>query len=188
MSQCACGCGQTTRLAPENSRAKGWVKGQPLKFMAGHAGRLAALRHGAKSRGRVTPEYRTWLHMRGRCLTISDADYRHYGGRGITVCPEWDDYSVFLAAVGHRPGPGYSLDRFPDNNGNYELGNVRWATQRDQVRNTRHTRRLTHDGETLSLSEWAARLGICHTTLSDRLERGWPTGLALTTPNKNGAH
>jgi hypothetical protein len=66
--------------------------------------------------------------MRGRCNNPNTKEYKNYGGRGIQVCPEWDDFSVFLQDMGERP-PGLSIDRI-DNGGDYEKGNCRWADGR----------------------------------------------------------
>ena len=73
--------------------------------------------------------------MISRC---ADADNKNYGARGITVCKRWERFENFLADMGQRPGPGYSIDRV-DGNGNYEPGNCRWATALDQNRNRRDT-------------------------------------------------
>jgi hypothetical protein len=82
--------------------------------------------------------------MLRRCRDPRYKDYRNYGARGITVCERWNDFAVFLADViseiGERP-PGLTLDRYPDNNGNYEPGNVRWGTQSEQAINRRERKR-----------------------------------------------
>lgn len=93
--------------------------------------------HGAKSNGKVTPEYRSWASMKNRCNNPKDKAYYRYGGRGITVCKEWSvSFEKFLKDVGIRPSNYHSLDRI-NNNGNYEPGNVRWATAKQQANNRR---------------------------------------------------
>lgn len=85
-----------------------------------------------------TPEFKVWSAMIERCHTESHRNYDNYGGRGISVCPEWrNDFQAFLKHVGPRPSSQHSIDRFPNNNGNYAPGNVRWATKKQQSRNTR---------------------------------------------------
>lgn len=83
--------------------------------------------------GKPTRTYHTWRAMRKRCLYPSHHRYPRYGGRGITICPEWDDFSKFLADMGERP-EGRTLDRI-DTDGNYELSNCRWATPKEQRAN-----------------------------------------------------
>jgi hypothetical protein len=84
-----------------------------------------------------TAEWQAWSNMRQRCNNPDNPKWPLYGGRGIQVCAEWqDDFPAFLAHVGPRPGPSYSIDRI-DNERGYEPGNVRWATRSQQVRNSR---------------------------------------------------
>lgn len=86
-----------------------------------------------------TPEYRCWRHLRQRCHDPNHRDYANYGGRGIRVCDEWRaSFSAFVAHVGARPSREHSIDRI-NNDGNYEPGNVRWATRSVQMTNTRRS-------------------------------------------------
>lgn len=84
-----------------------------------------------------TPEYKAWQIMRQRCGNPNDKDFANWGGRGITVCARWEDFTCFLADMGRRPSPAHSIDR-EDNSKGYSPENCRWATSAQQNRNTRN--------------------------------------------------
>jgi hypothetical protein len=92
--------------------------------------------HGHAKYGKISPEYRAWRGMHTRCKNQNVKEYKYYGGRGIKIDPRWNAFENFLADVGLRPHSGLSLDRI-NNEGNYEPGNVRWATRSEQRRNRR---------------------------------------------------
>jgi hypothetical protein len=123
--------------------------------------------------------------MKERCNVPTQEAYADYGGRGIAVCKEWDEsFEAWFAYMGPRPSPDHSIDRI-NNDGNYEPGNVRWATREQQQRNTSQNRLLTHDGLTLCVVEWAERVGLPCSVLSDRINKlGWPVAKALLTPKR----
>lgn len=94
------------------------------------------LKHSHSHRGRLTPEYRSWIAAKDRCFNPKRRRFKDYGGRGITMCQKWrDSFEAFLAHIGPR-SPGLTLDRV-DNNKNYEPGSVRWATPKEQRNNRR---------------------------------------------------
>lgn len=100
--------------------------------------------HGEGAKGKETAEYVAWVNMNTRCHNHNATRFKDWGGRGISVFPAWrHDYQAFLSYVGRRPGDDYSLDRFPNPNGNYEPGNTRWATRREQGLNTRRSKGST---------------------------------------------
>lgn len=126
-----------------------------------------------------TPLYANWAQMISRCTNPNDRGFHDYAGRGITVCDRWrKSFEAFRDDMGPKPSADHSIDRI-DNNGNYEPGNVRWATARAQARNRRSNRWLTYQGERLTLTDWAARVGIDRGTLGGRLARGVPLDRAL---------
>ena len=123
-------------------------------------------------------ELHTWHGMFGRCERPSSNRFESYAGRGISICERWRDFDLFLADMGEASGPEYSIERI-DNDGDYEPGNCRWATPIEQARNRRTTRWVTFRGETLSLAEWAERLGANYQLLWKRGKRdGWTSAVA----------
>jgi hypothetical protein len=89
--------------------------------------------------GKRSPLHMAWMNMRNRCNNPNDARFKHYGARGITICDRWSDFPTFAQDLGPHPGPGYTLDRI-ETDGNYEPGNVRWATRAVQARNQRRAK------------------------------------------------
>lgn len=115
--------------------------------------------HGETVGGKASTEHKIWTAMRYRCNNPSDASYENYGGRGITVCQRWDEsFEAFLADIGRRPSRHHSIDRI-DNDGNYEPGNVRWATETEQGQNKRNNRFVTYLGERMIVREACRRAG-----------------------------
>lgn len=172
---CRCECGTEKEIA-QTSLAMGTSKscGCLRREMVAAKNRT----HGMSK----TPTYSTWLAVKARCLDPNSIGYAHYGGRGITICDRWSaSYEAFLADMGERP-TGMTLDRI-DNSRHYEPGNCRWATQSEQMRNTRVNRLLTFRGVTQSMAEWADAVGLSYPVLQSRLDqRGWSVERALTTP------
>jgi hypothetical protein len=117
--------------------------------------------------------------MISRCTCPSMVNYDEYGGRGITVCDRWRTFDNFYADMGNRPSSKHSLDR-KDPDGNYEPDNCRWATTTQQACNKRTSKLLTFQGETLTVTEWARKIGVGKATLAKRLANGWPLERALT--------
>jgi hypothetical protein len=137
----------------------------------------------------TTPEYRALHDAIQRCHNPDHPNYRLYGARGIHVCDAWRPprgFSAFIAHIGRRPAKHMSLDRI-DNNGNYEPGNVRWATPHQQLANKRTTRMLTYCGHTMCLSAWCRLLGFPHNMIHRRLKAGWSVERAIETPSRKGS-
>lgn len=137
-------------------------------------------RHGLST----SPEYTIWVGMKRRCADLSN---ENYGGRGIRVCARWrGSFAAFLEDMGPRPSPEHSIDRYPNKDGDYEPGNCRWATSKEQARNTRANQIVTRNGESLCISEWAERYGISAPMLTSRLNSGMDFEAAVSTPSHGG--
>lgn len=120
----------------------------------------------------------SWRKMKERCFNPNSAKWKYYGGRGITVCARWrDSFASFLLDMGERP-LGMTLDRI-DNNGNYEPGNCRWATQLEQVRNRRDTIMVDVAGRVLPLKSACDELGVTFAQVWWRMQAGVPAADAL---------
>lgn len=128
-------------------------------------------------------EYRVWRAMHNRCYDPNVKSYRNYGARGIVVAACWHDRSgfhQFIKDMGARP-EGATLERI-DNNGPYSPNNCRWATRDEQANNKRNNRWITANGETLTISQWAKRLGCTPHNISLRIKSGMPEEQAVTKP------
>lgn len=142
----------------------------------------AHIKHGHCANGHNSKEHSIWSHMKARCYNPRKQFYANYGGRGITVCDRWrNSFEAFLADMGPRPSPAHSLDRI-DNDGDYCPENCRWATHKEQARNTRRNNVLMFRGRSQCLTAWAAEIGISPLTLSARINKGWTTEDALCRP------
>lgn len=137
--------------------------------------------HGAMLGNRPTPEYQTWKSMKERCSNRSHPSFANYGAKGIHVTAEWlgpGGFERFLAHIGRRPSLAHSIDRC-DSRGNYEPGNVRWATVEEQNRNKSDTQLYRIGARVMSRAEWARAQGLRADTVHARLRRGWPIAKAL---------
>lgn len=161
---CLCECGKDVEISSFNL-----VEGH-RKSCGCVAMKLAA--ENLKTHGRTgTPTFKTWGSMLARCRDNKNTKYHNYGGRGISVCEHWHDFSNFYADMGERPSPKHSIDRI-DVNGNYEPSNCRWATREQQGRNKRNNRLITINGRTQCTAEWAEESGVSRNTIELRMKRG----------------
>lgn len=138
--------------------------------------------------GRVTHHqsgtklYDVWCAAKARCNNPKNKNYKHYGGRGIKVCDEWENsFQAFYEwAMANGYKEGLSIDRI-DNDGNYEPANCRWVTQEEQCNNRRTSHKLTYEGETHTITEWSKITGIKRKIISQRVNNlGWSIERALT--------
>jgi hypothetical protein len=140
-------------------------------------GNKSAFKHGLTK----TKAYASWGRMMNRCYNKNGPDYKHYGGRGITVCKRWQQPENFINDMG-QPPDGLTLER-KDNNKGYSKRNCVWAPRSAQTKNRRYNVKLTLNGETKIISDWARDLGLgSAVALRKRLQRGWSLKQSLTTP------
>lgn len=132
------------------------------------------------------PEYHIWVSMKQRCYDPSATGFSNYGGRGIKVCDRWrTSFTNFLKDVGVRPSIKHSLDRFPNNDGDYEPSNCRWATKKEQAGNRRSCHLLEFNGQIMTISEWSEKTGIPRNAIYLRINHmGWSIERSLTTPTR----
>ena len=123
---------------------------------------------------------KTFETIKRRCESPKHISFPRYGGKGIKCLLK--SPQDILDAIGHRPTAQHSVDRYPDSQGHYEKGNIRWATPKEQSENRKNTVWLTHNGEARPLARWAEKYSLNIDTLRDRIDRGWTTEDALKKP------
>jgi hypothetical protein len=187
--RCLCDCGKewvgfTQNLRSNNTKSCGC---RQRRIIHGHA-------KGARKTGKISPTYSSWKSMRDRCYHKSNPSYPRYGGAGITVCDRWNfgengrsAFLCFLDDMGERPSIDLTLDRYPDQKGNYEPGNCRWATWEKQANNRSSNRKFEYQGRTLTFAEIVRETGMDKELLRHRLLRaGWTLEEALAAPKQQG--
>jgi hypothetical protein len=167
--RCRCECGEEVivigqRLRNGKRRACG---------VRGHFWR----KRGGES---YSSEYKSWEKMFERCGDLGNGNY---GGRGIKVCERWREYENFLADMGRKPDPSYTIERI-DVNGNYEPGNCRWATVREQARNRRDSVYVEYRGERVLLLDLCDFFKKDRGIVYGRLRNGWSVYDALFVERK----
>jgi len=173
--KCMCSCGKETQTTVQ-CLLRGWTKSCGCLRRGGGTGNRT---HGMCS----SITYVSWRSMVQRCTNRRNPRYHDYGGRWITVCDGWLKFENFYKDMGPRPSKDHSLDR-KDNDGPYCKDNCRWATKKEQNNNQRNSRLVTHSGETRTVSQWAASVGMHTSVLVRRLNLGWTMDKALTEPVK----
>lgn len=144
-----------------------------------------------KSHGYANKErlYEIWKNMRRRCHDPTNKRAKFYIEKGVKICDEWlNDYSAFRKwAMANGYKENLTLDRI-DNDGNYSPENCRWATAKIQANNQSRNHLLTYMGETLTMSEWADKLGISYGTINHRVQRGWSMERIVKTPQRRNVN
>lgn len=170
---CVCKCGKKIIAS-----ANGLVTGHTTSCG------LCTKRHYAAKRKlpyRNTPIYRKYQSIIDRCCRPTNHAWHNYGGRGITICDRWrNSFDAFLEDMGFPP-PNMSLERI-DNNKGYSPENCRWATSKEQGRNTRNNHFLEHNGNKKCITEWAELLGVTPQAIHYRLRNGYSILEALEKP------
>lgn len=175
-ARCRCDCGEIRDVQPAKLRSGAH---RSCGCLAAESARARFTKHG----GYRTAEYKSWNAMVQRCTNPNSTSFDDYGGRGISVAPEWlgpEGFLRFVDALGPRPR-GTTLDRI-DNHKGYELGNVRWAAPKVQQNNRRVCTMLTLAGVTRTQRQWTELRGWGKNVISERLKAGWTVERALTEP------
>lgn len=157
---CKCECGnsrviRSSRLVHNDTKSCGCLRSELATE--------AHTTHGLSKR----PTWDSWQGAKWRCRNKNNKDYPNYGGRGIQFCERWNDFENFYEDMGEKPD-GMQLDRIKVN-GNYEPGNCRWATPKEQANNKRNSRRYSYQGKTQPLAAWAEDYNININTLEYRV-------------------
>lgn len=176
---CVCECGGTWS-GPAHKIRSGHVRS------CGCAQAICILKY--PCRKKYPLEFQSLAAAIKRCTVPTDAAYPRYGGRGITVCDRWmhgdgvrSGLECFVEDMGRRP-PNLTLDRVT-NDGHYEPGNCRWATDKEQSNNRRSNVLITFRGVTKNATQWAEEMDIHRVTIVRRHNAGWPPDLLFSKPN-----
>ena len=174
MWRCRCDCGNETIVT-------GYALKQGTTVSCGCKTR----KHGYSRKERL---YETWKNMRRRCIDPKNKRWARYGGRGIAVCPEWNDYAVFRKwEMNNGYADDLTIDRI-DVDAGYSPDNCRWVGAKVQANNTSRNKYITFEGKTLTLSQWAEELGISYGTINHRIQRGWSMERIASTPQRRRKH
>lgn len=168
---CICDCGKETTVA-RPSLIQGRTRSCGCYHDKACGERIGNIRrtHGMTN----TRLYAIWESMRARCNNKNNKRYNRYGGRGIKICKEWNTFECFMDwALSSGYQEGLSIERI-NFDGNYEPQNCKWIPKNEQAKNTSTNRRITINGETKNMSEWARNAGVCPQTISYRIKKGYP--------------
>ena len=180
--RCLCDCGvevfaQRSALVAGTTKSCGCFRADRMSRLTYKHGEA-----GGEKRRKRSPEYKAWDSIKQRCFNPNAKEWKWYGGRGISLAPEWaTDFSAFLAYIGPRPSPKHSVDRI-DGAKNYEPGNIRWADWVEQANNRSSSTYHEHNGITKTIAEWARDYGVNYHKLYKRLRSGWGFERAVSEP------
>lgn len=177
---CSCDCGALVTVA-SNSLRTGNTTSCGCYNLDVRRNQKVRLRHGMSH----TPEHNTWLEIKRRCGNERTKSFKHYGGRGISVCDRWRTYENFLEDMGRRPSDAHSIGRI-DNNLGYSPENCRWETVSEQSKNRRNNVVVTAFGRTARLYEFVPIDGTrANSRTRNRIfKQGWPAEYAISVANE----
>lgn len=158
-----CACGNTKNKAFSDNLTRGQ---QGCRCIVSEMTSERNYKHGLAD----TKVHIAWQSMRQRCSNPNTHSYSHYGGRGISVCKEWEDFETFHKDMGDLPFEGATIERKDVNKG-YSKENCRWATKQEQTENRQNTVRVVHNGELVAARSLARSLGLNPNTVLQRLRR-----------------
>ena len=169
--RCSCSCGAGVEVIASNSNLRKGSTSSCGCFQRENA-RTQQTKHGKRG----TRIYTIWRAIKQRCYDSSRPEYPNYGGRGIVMDDNWkNSFEAFYNDMGDPPTALHTIDR-RDNDGPYSKENCQWKTMKEQQNNRRNNLPLlTHNGKTLSFTEWATELGVNPSTLRSRYHAGWNT-------------
>ena len=184
---CVCDCGNTTNVSSAHLKS-----GHTLSCGCAHKEQMEAwktinLSHGRTQNKTPTKSYATWTGIKRRCYNRNDIDYPNYGKKGIKLWDGWKDnpkaFCEYAEALPRYEEEKTTIDRI-DFRKDYEPGNIRWITIKEQQRNRSNNVWITANGETMLLQDWANRTGIDRRTIAARLKLGWSPEKAVNTPTR----
>lgn len=168
--ECRCVCGATVAVKSDS-------------LLSGHTVSCGC---GKRVHGKANKErlYQTWKNMRRRCRDPKNTRWARYGGRGIAICPEWDDYAVFrMWALSAGYTDELTIDRI-NVDGNYCPENCRWETPKTQANNVSRNHLIEFEGREITMSQLADELGLSYSALQHRVDRGWSIERIATQPQR----
>lgn len=174
--KCKCECGVITDVRSDQLWSGGSKSCGCLQIEASTTHGLFRAGPGASK----NPAYKSWMAMIMRCLFPEAKGYSVYGGAGVKIDPKWMIFENFLVDMGPRPSTTHTIDRFPDQKGDYAPGNCRWATPKQQARNKSNTTIVVYMGRSWPLSELTEHLGVRYALVAKRVRAGWDIHRAVT--------
>lgn len=176
---CKCDCGNIARVASWDLRNS---KTKSCGCYSRERQRKTKYKDNSYYKSR---EYTAWINMKTRCYNPKASKFANHGGRGIKVCDRWlNSFHNFIEDMGFAPTDKHTIDRFPNNDGDYEKNNCRWATNKEQSNNRRNNRVIEHNGISMNLCDWAIKFNINKQSFSDYIKRNGVEKAILHYTNK----